>query len=54
MRLQTLEDVIRDVVINDYGLIDYETMIGEIAEKIRDGFIVPILKEHGLPVPGED
>lgn len=53
MRPQSLEEAIRDVVINDYGLIDYEIMVDEIAEKIRDGFIIPILKEHGLPVPSE-
>lgn len=53
MRPQSLEEVIRDVVINDYGLIDYEVMVGQIAEKIREGFIVPILKEHGLSVPDQ-
>jgi hypothetical protein len=53
MRPRTLEDAIREVVFNDYGLIDYDDMVDDIAEKIRQGFILPILNEHGLPVPNE-
>ena len=53
MRPLTLEDVIRDVVVVEDGLIDREDMVFAIAERIREGFIIPILEKHGRPVPTE-
>ena len=53
MRPLTLEDAIRDVVVIENGLIDREDMVFAIAERIREGFIIPILEKHGLPVPTE-
>ena len=52
MRPMTLEDAIRDVVVCEYGHVDVDEMIEAIANRVRDGFIIPVLHGHGFAVQG--
>lgn len=53
MRPVSIREAIRDVVIGDYGLVDYEDMVDAIDERVRLQFIIPVLRENNLPVPPE-
>ena len=52
MRPVTLEDAIRDVVVCEYGHVDADGMVEAIAARVREGFIVPILRNRGFSLQG--